>query len=57
MGSTLGYLYHDAMKERSVIITFLYEFDEVVSVEWCLIVKANYDVARVVEIFTFDILL
>jgi hypothetical protein len=43
-------LYHevlnDTVKESAVIVTFVNEFDEVVSVERCLVIEYGCDVAE-----------
>lgn len=45
-GSTSGYLKYHAMEQRPIIITLLCQFQEIVAMDWSLVVKANYDVAQ-----------
>lgn len=46
-GSTLGYLKHDAVEERAVVIAFTHQAEEVVAVLRCFVVEAKGDVAEV----------
>lgn len=45
-GSTSNCLEYYAVKECSVIISFLCKLEEVITMLWCLIIEANNDVAQ-----------